>query len=206
MLRARHQLTVLHAAELREGAVRRLVAPDALRGGEHRIAAVAFLVVAVVLVAMDDDLVADLPALDLGADRPDDPGRVGTGDVIGGLVDVEGRDRLAERRPDAVVIDAGRHHENQHVVAVEGPGRHDLDLHGLFRRPMPVLAHDPGVHRRRHVTERRNFADFVEILFRRGGRRLGGHGVSIHGSLRVPLSASELELAYLLRRTINHCA
>ena len=46
----------------------------------------------------------------------------------------------------------------------EGPSRHDLDLHGLFRRPMPVLAQDPGVHRRRHVTDA-NPADFVEILF-----------------------------------------
>ena len=108
MLRARHQLAVLHPAELGERAVRRLVAPDALRGGEHRVAAVAFLVVAVVLVAMDDDLVADLPALDLRADRPDDARGVRAGDVIGLLVDVEHRDRLAERRPDAVVVDARR--------------------------------------------------------------------------------------------------
>ena len=86
VLGPRHQLARLHAAELREGAVRRLVAPDALRRREHRIAAVALLVVAVVLIAVDDDLVADLPALHLGADRPDDAGRVGAGDVIGILV------------------------------------------------------------------------------------------------------------------------
>jgi hypothetical protein len=43
----------------------RLVAPDALGGRQHRVAAVAFLVVAIVLVAVDDDLVADLPATDL---------------------------------------------------------------------------------------------------------------------------------------------
>jgi hypothetical protein len=72
MLRALHQLARLHLAELGERAVRRLVAPDALAGGEHRIPAVALLVVAVVLVTVDDDLVADLPALHLGADRPDD--------------------------------------------------------------------------------------------------------------------------------------
>ena len=90
MLGPRHQLAVLHAAELGEGAVRRLVAPDALRRREHRIAAVALLVVAVVLVAMDDDLVADLPALHLGADRPDDARGVRAGDVVGLLVDVEG--------------------------------------------------------------------------------------------------------------------
>src|SRR4051812_1892285 len=102
MLRARHQLAVLHAAELRERAVRRLVAPDALRRREHRVAAVALLVVAVVLIAMNDNLVAALPALDLRADRPDDTRRVRAGDVIGRLVHVERRDRLAEPGPDAV--------------------------------------------------------------------------------------------------------
>src|SRR5829696_8810638 len=101
-----HQLARLHAAELGEGAVRRLVTPDALRGREHRVAAVALLVVAVVLVAVHDDLVADLPALHLGADRPDYAGGVRARDVIGLLVHVEGRDWLAERRPDAVVVDA----------------------------------------------------------------------------------------------------
>src|SRR6187200_1921865 len=105
MLGTLEQLAVLHAAELRKGAVRRLVAPDALRGREHRIAAVALLVVAVVLIAVDDDLVADLPALHLGAHRPDDAGGVGAGDMVGALVPVERRDRLAERRPDAVVVD-----------------------------------------------------------------------------------------------------
>ena len=34
-----HELAILHAAELGEGAVRRLIAPDALRGGKHRVAA-----------------------------------------------------------------------------------------------------------------------------------------------------------------------
>src|SRR5882672_355805 len=105
MRRLDHQLARLHAAELRKRAVRRLVAPDALRRRKQRIAAIAVLIVAVVLIAMDDDLVADLPTLDLVADRPDHAGRVGTGDVIGLLVHVEGRDRLPEAGPDAVVID-----------------------------------------------------------------------------------------------------
>ncbi len=99
MLRSRHQLARLHAAELREAAVRRLVAPDALRGRQHRVAAVAVLVVAVVLIAMHDDFVADLPALHLGADRPDHAGGVGAGDVVRTLVHVVRRDRLARGRP-----------------------------------------------------------------------------------------------------------
>ena len=72
VLGLRHQLARLHAAELREGAVRRLVAPDALRGREQRVAAVALVVVAVVLIAVDDDFVAGLPALHLVADLPHD--------------------------------------------------------------------------------------------------------------------------------------
>ena len=99
VLRAAHELAVLHPAELGEGAVGRLVAPDALRRAEHGIAAVALLVVAVVLVAVDHDLVADLPALHLGADGPDHARGVGAGDVILRLVHVEGRDRACRGRP-----------------------------------------------------------------------------------------------------------
>ena len=173
VLRPRHQLAVLHPAELGEGAVRRLVAPDALRGGKHRVAAVALLVVAVVLVAMDDDLVADLPAPNLRPDRPDDARRVGAGDVKRLLVDVEHRHRLAERGPDAVVVDPGGHDEDQHFVAVERPGRHDLDLHRLLGRTVPLLAHHPGVHRRRHMAERAEFRRSRRGLSSRR-RRKGG--------------------------------
>src|SRR5262245_49702535 len=77
MPRSFEQLTILHAAELSERPVGRLITPDALRDREHRIAAVAFLVVAVVLIAVDDDLVADRPAVDLRAHRPDDARGIG---------------------------------------------------------------------------------------------------------------------------------
>src|SRR5580698_10872133 len=88
-------------------------------------------------------------------------------------------------------------------MAVQGPCGHDFDLHGLLWRSMPVLAHDPGVHRRRHVTERRNLADFVQIFVQRRGMRLGADGVGVHSSLTVPLGTGGL---LILRRTINHCA
>src|SRR5207244_10192884 len=91
-----HQLPRLHPAELGERSVRGLVTPDALRGREQRIAAVALLVVAVVLIAMDDDLVADLPAPHLVADRPDHPGGVGAGHMKWILPEIERRDRQAE--------------------------------------------------------------------------------------------------------------
>ncbi len=166
VLRPRHQLLRLHAGELGEGAVRRLVAPDALGRRVHRVAAIALLVVAIVLVAVDHDLVAHLPALDLGADRPDDARGVGARDVVVRLVHVEHRDRHAERGPDAVVVDAGRHHHDQHVVAVELRHVDHLDLHGLFRLAMALAPDRPGVHLLRHMAQRRNLADFVEVLLR----------------------------------------
>jgi hypothetical protein len=172
MLRPLDHLAVLHAAKLPEGTIGCLVTPDALRGREHRIAAVAFLVVAVILIAVDDDFVADLPALDLGPHRPDDAGRVGTGDVIGLLVDVEHGNRRPERGPDAVVVDAGRHHENEHFVRIELPGRDHLDLHGHVGRALPVAPDGPGIHVLWNMTERWNLADLVEILDRAGSRRL----------------------------------
>ena len=144
------------------------------RRREHRVAAVALLVVAVVLVAVDDDLVADLPALHLGADRIDDAGRVGAGDVIGVLVHVrDGRDRHAERGPHAVVVDARRHHEDEHVVAVELPGRQHLDLHGLVGRAVALGADRPRVHLGGHVAERRDLADLVQVLVRCAGATAG---------------------------------
>src|SRR5262249_17640203 len=109
MLRPLQELAILHARELGEGSIWSLIAPDALRGGEHRFAAVALLVVAVVLVTVDHDFVTDLPSLYLGADGPHDTGRVRAGDVIRVLVTVERGHRLAERRPHTVVVDAGGH-------------------------------------------------------------------------------------------------
>src|SRR5919202_5137565 len=183
VLRPRHELAGLDARELREGTVRRLVAPDALRGREHRVAAIALLVVAVVLVAVDHDLVADLPARDLRAHGPDDAGRVRARHVIGLLVHVVGRDRLAEPGPDAVVVDPGGHDEDQDLVGIDLPGRQHLHLHGLVGRPVALLADGPGVHALRHMAERRALARLVEG-FGRGAR--APIEADFHAVLRLP--------------------
>ncbi len=185
MLGTRHQLLRLHVGELRKGSVRRLVAPDSLGRREHRVAAVALLVVAVVLVAVDHHLVADLPALHLVAHRPDDARGVRPGDVVFGLVDVEGADRDAQPGPDAVVIDAGRHHQDQHLVAVEFRRVHHLDLERLVRLAVALAADRPGVHLRRHVAHRGHFPDLVEILFRRLVTCNRGVGVERHRCLHL---------------------
>src|SRR5204862_1822946 len=117
--------------------------PEALRGREQGIAAVAFLIVSVVLIAVDDDLVANLPALHLAADRPYGAGRVEAGYVIGILMSVDRRHRRAESRPHAVVIDAGRHHENEDFVVGNFPRWQHFDLERAFRRPVTLLADCP---------------------------------------------------------------
>ena len=183
MFGARHELLRLHAGELRKRAVMRLIAPDALRGREHRIAAIAFLVVAIVLITMDNHLVADLPARDLVAHLPDDPRRIRPGDVIIGPVAVKGADRLAKTGPDAVIIDACRHHQNQHLVAVDLPGIDHLHLEALFRCAVALAADRPSIHLLRHMPQRGHLADLVEVLLGRlvgrdTGLRVQGHHLS----------------------------
>ena len=132
---------------------------------------------------MDDDFVTDLPALHLGADGPDDARGIGARDVERLLVYVERRDRQAEPGPHAVVIDTGGHHEHQHFVFADRMRRHDFELHGLLGRTMAVAPDHPGVHVLRHVSQRRDFPDLVEILLRLVGRGMlasrksdNGHG------------------------------
>ena len=105
------QLLGLDLAELRERAPGRLIAPDLLAGRGQRIEAVDLGILVGGLVAVDDDLVAGLPAGHALADLPDDAGGVGAADVVAplGVVAVApDADRLAERGPDVVEVDARR--------------------------------------------------------------------------------------------------
>ena len=164
MLGPLHQLSVLHAAKLREGAIRRFITPDALRGGKHRVAAVAFLVVAIVLIAVNHHFIADFPALDFGAHRPDHTGGVRSGNVKRLLMGIQHGNRLAKRCPHTIIIDARRHHQNQNIMAVECPCGHHLKLHRAFRRAVTVLADDPCMHMFGHMAEGRDFAKVVKIF------------------------------------------
>src|SRR5215813_8016345 len=126
MVRLGHQLPRLNAAELRERSVGRLVSPDPLRRRQQRIATVAVFIVAVVLIAVDDDFVADLPALDLGAYRPNDSGCVGAGDVEWILVANERQNWNADSGPNAVVVPATRHDVDEHFVIADRPRGYDF--------------------------------------------------------------------------------
>jgi hypothetical protein len=82
---------------------------------------------------------------------------------------VEWRDRLAQGSPNAVVIDACGHHENEHIMAVERPCRHHFQLHRAFGRTVAVFADGPRMHLGRDMAERRDFTNVVKILQRRRG-------------------------------------
>ena len=187
--RARHQLLRLHAGELAERPVRGFIAPDALGGRKHRIAAVALFVVAVVLVAVDHDLIADLPALDLVTHRPDDASGVRADNEVRRFAVVKRADRLTKASPDAVVVDARRHHHDQHFVAIKRPSVDDLKLHRLFGRPVAFAANGPSIHLLWHMAQGRHFADLVEVLHRRIVGRDGGCGVQCHKGLLVKCAA-----------------
>ena len=150
VLGAGEELLRLHLGELGEGAPGGLVAPDPLARRGQRVEPVHLDVLVGGLVAVDDDLVAGLPAGDSLADLPDDPRRVGAADVVAvlGVVAVaEDRDRLAQRRPDVVEVDAGRHHADDHL---EGPWLGNLDLlelEGVVWLALALLADHPGRHR-----------------------------------------------------------
>ena len=146
------QLLGLDLGELRERAPARLVAPDLLRGRGQRVEAVDLGVLVGGLVAVHDDLVAGLPARDAGPDLPHDARGVRAADVVV-LVGVvaEDRDGLAERRPDVVEVHAGGHDADDDLEGA-GLGHLDLlDLEGVDRLALALLADDPGGHRGRQL-------------------------------------------------------
>ena len=147
VLRLRHELLRLHLRELGEGAPARLVAPDLLRGSGQRVEAVHLDVLVGGLVAVDHDLVADLPLGDALADLPDHAGGVRAADVVVLLgVVAEHRDRLAERRPHVVEVHAGGHHAHDHLERA-GLGDLDLlDLEGVLGLALALLADHPRRH------------------------------------------------------------
>ena len=80
------------------------------------------------------------------------------------VMHLEDRHRVAEASPDAVIVDARRHHEDQDFVAVQLPGGHDFQLHGLFRRAKAFLPDGPGIHVLWNMAERRDFSHFVQVF------------------------------------------
>ena len=124
------------------------------------------LVLAVILVAMNNDLVTDFPAGDLVPDGPNDPGRIRAGDVVGLLMPVKRRDRHAERGPDTVIVHASGHHIDQHFMAIQLRGFQNLQLHGGIGLAVALPADRPCIHLFRHMSQGRDLAHFIEVFHR----------------------------------------
>ena len=95
------------------------------------------------------------------------PAQSDPADVERMLVNVEHADGLAEAAPDAVVVDAGGHRKDEHLVR-SGLGRVD-DLFPKGREGLAValLPDYPSVHSSRHDAEGRKGSNGneVDILF-----------------------------------------
>src|SRR6185437_100340 len=130
-------------------------APDPLAGGGERVQAVDLGILVGGLVAVDDDLVAGLPARDPLADLPDDAGGVRAADVMAPLRVVAVAphpDGLAEGGPHVVEVHAGRHHAHNHLERA-GLGYLDLlKLERVDRLALALLADDPGGHGGRELS------------------------------------------------------
>ena len=133
-----------------------LEAPDPLVGGEHRVV-VGRRVLVVDRVAVDRHPVAGLPVAHRRPDAQHDAGGVGADDVVrqgvaGGpralagvaVEEAERRQRLEDRRPHRVEVDARRHHGDVGLVGRQ-LGRGDVaDVQALGRVLLGRL--DPGEH------------------------------------------------------------
>ena len=193
MFGTRHQLLGLHIGKLRERPIRRLISPNPLAGGEHRIPTITFLIVAVVLIAMDNNLIPNFPAFDLVTDSPNDPGGVRSCDMVILPMAIKRADRDAKPGPNAVIIYASRHHENQNLLAIEHRRIHNLNLKCLVRLAVAFTANGPSIHFRWHMTHRGNFTHRVQIFY--GRVRLHSWGMSVQShttSLCVKCRSAEL--------------
>ena len=180
MLWTAQQLLCLNTCELCKRAVRGLIAPDPLAVGIHWVAAVAFLVVAVVLVTVDDDLIAHFPVLHLVTNGPNDARGVGTRDVVRLAMAIKRGNRFPKACPNAVVVDACGHHEHQNVVGIQFWGFHDLDLEGFLRLAVTLAADRPSIHLFGHIAHRRDFPQLIQVFLRRRVARLAGLCVQSH--------------------------
>ena len=143
--RLRHQLVRLDDAEVGQAAEVRLEPPDPLVGGEHRVV-VRRRVLVVDVVAVHGHPVARLPVANGGPDAQHDARGVGTDHVVRQRValrplalatqaveEAERRQRLEDRRPHGVEVDARRHHGEVDLVGSEFRRGHVADVERLAR-------------------------------------------------------------------------
>ena len=79
-------------------------------------------------------------------------------------MNIKNRNRFAQGGPDAVVIDPGGHHQHQHLVRVECRDIDHFALHCGVRVAVAFTADGPGIHLFGNMTQRRNFADLIQVF------------------------------------------
>jgi hypothetical protein len=118
---------------------------------------------------VDDHLVAHFPLRHILAGLVDNSRSVAAADVkifrlalfVAGFDDV---DRHTQARPHVVVVDAGGHHVDEHLVIGDGGNIDHLFLEGLDRVAKALFAHNPGVHFFRNFTQWGLIADLVQLF------------------------------------------
>jgi hypothetical protein len=170
VLGLRQTLVSLDLRELREGAPAGVVAPNSERRREPRVLAIDDVgVLEVPLSRVHDDPVADPHVRHVLAHGVDDPGGVGAHDVEVRrlapaslcLRDVDGH---AAGGPHVVEVDAGGHHHDERVHPPDLGDVDDLVVDGVLRLAVAVGPHELRVHPRRHLPDRWNLADLVQVL------------------------------------------
>ena len=140
---------------------------------------------------MHHDPIADLHVGHLVAHGVDDAGGIGPDDVeidrlIPASLCLRHVDRHTSGRPDVVEVHAGSHDHHQGIVRPELGHVDHLAPDGMLGLAEAVGAHELRVHLRRHVADRRDLTERVQVLAH--GSHLLGSSVSGSSGGRVRAS------------------
>ena len=116
---------------------------------------------------MHHNLVPNFPPGDFRSHGPNDARRVRSRDVVGLLVAIKRADRHAQCGPNAVIVNSGRHYQDQDIVVVQFWYIQNLLQHGPIWLAMTLLTNGPAVHLLRDMTQGRHFAHVIEVFFLR---------------------------------------
>ena len=179
-----HELVGLHDRDVGESPEVRLEPPDPLVAREHRVVVTRGILI-VDVVAVNGDLVTDLPVAHGRTGPQDDAGGVGTDHVIVQRVTLspvrllaqsvqerERRYRLEDARPDRVEVDRRRHHRDDDLVVRDWWNRHFVDVQapsGVLVTAVHTVEHRLLVATDEDGAGRRGHLDRGQLLARGAG-------------------------------------
>jgi hypothetical protein len=145
----RHQLLRLHPCELGKRPIGGFIPPDPLAWRKHWITAIALFIIAIVLIAMNDHLIANFPSGDFFTDSPDNSGGVRASNMVLCLMDIKRADRHPKTRPNTIIIDPGCHHQNQNILTVQRRRLYHFDLKRMVGLSVALTPNGPSIPRSR---------------------------------------------------------